>query len=295
MFERYTEKGRRVIFYGRYEASKHCSSYIETQHLLAAVLREEPQVVKPFLPEGTSPETLLAELATIYKNAPVASSTSVDLPLSMESKRVLAYAAEASESLGDRHIGTEHLLLGLLRDDHTAQRFLAKHGIQREHVWQQLDRRHPNAPQAPMDGASREDLHSLIDSLPDGAMDSAAGMLRNIQVWPPPQQQVPPRIAELQQRMQDLIRERRTPGIGGGGGTSSFASGPAGSVQSGHFSFSRSEEGTLVFETHRFHQGHEVTLVERLRSSDDGKNLSYSVDISGPKQQRHVDILFDVS
>src|SRR5947208_15022880 len=43
-------------------------------------------------------------------------STSVDLPLSNESKRVLAYAAEEAERLGHKHIGTEHLLLGLLRE-----------------------------------------------------------------------------------------------------------------------------------------------------------------------------------
>src|SRR5215469_1058145 len=44
-------------------------------------------------------------------------STSVDLPLSNESKRVLAYAAEEAEGLGHRHIGTEHVLLGLVREE----------------------------------------------------------------------------------------------------------------------------------------------------------------------------------
>ena len=44
-------------------------------------------------------------------------ATSVDLPFSNESKRVLAYAAEEAERLGHKHIGTEHLLLGLLREE----------------------------------------------------------------------------------------------------------------------------------------------------------------------------------
>src|ERR1044072_1412096 len=44
-------------------------------------------------------------------------STSVDLPLSNECKRVLAYAAEEAERLSHKHIGTEHLLLGLLREE----------------------------------------------------------------------------------------------------------------------------------------------------------------------------------
>ena len=44
-------------------------------------------------------------------------STSVDLPLSHECKRVLAYGAEEAERLNHKHIGTEHLLLGLLREE----------------------------------------------------------------------------------------------------------------------------------------------------------------------------------
>jgi len=49
-------------------------------------------------------------------------STSVDLPLSNECKRVLAYAAEEAERLGHKHIGTEHLLLGLLREENALPR-----------------------------------------------------------------------------------------------------------------------------------------------------------------------------
>ena len=43
-------------------------------------------------------------------------STAVDLPLSHDSKRVLTYGAEEAERLNHKHIGTEHLLLGLLRE-----------------------------------------------------------------------------------------------------------------------------------------------------------------------------------
>ncbi len=51
MFERYTEQARRVIFFGRYEASQFGSTTIETEHLLLGLLREDPNITKRFLPE----------------------------------------------------------------------------------------------------------------------------------------------------------------------------------------------------------------------------------------------------
>jgi len=49
MFERYTEKARRVIFFARYEASQFGSPYIETEHLLLGLLREDKQLANRFL------------------------------------------------------------------------------------------------------------------------------------------------------------------------------------------------------------------------------------------------------
>ena len=46
MFERYTEKSRRVIFFARYEASQYGSPYIETEHLLLGLLRESPDLTR---------------------------------------------------------------------------------------------------------------------------------------------------------------------------------------------------------------------------------------------------------
>jgi ATP-dependent Clp protease ATP-binding subunit ClpC len=57
--------------------------------------------------------------------------TSVDLPLSNESKRVLAYSAEEAERLRDPHIGVEHMLLGLLREQGAfAAKLLANNGLE---------------------------------------------------------------------------------------------------------------------------------------------------------------------
>jgi len=116
MFERYTEKARRVIFFARYEASQFGSPYIETEHLLLGLLREDKALTNRFLRSHASIESIRKQ---IEGRTPVREkvSTSVDLPLSQECKRVLAFGAEEAERLSHKHIGTEHLLLGLLRED----------------------------------------------------------------------------------------------------------------------------------------------------------------------------------
>src|SRR5215471_18228834 len=116
MFERYTEKARRVIFFARFEASGFGSPYIETEHLLLGLLREDKGLTNRFLRSHTTVESIRKQIegkATVQEKVP----TSVDLPLSNEGKRVLAYAAEEAERLSNKHIGTEHLLLGLLREE----------------------------------------------------------------------------------------------------------------------------------------------------------------------------------
>ena len=95
MFERYTEKARRVIFFARYEASQYGSPYIETEHLLLGILREDQPPVRHCLPPGAS-ETIGKKVDALTQTSEKI-STSVDLPLSQPSKRVLAYAAEESE------------------------------------------------------------------------------------------------------------------------------------------------------------------------------------------------------
>jgi ATP-dependent Clp protease ATP-binding subunit ClpC len=116
MFERFTEKARRVIFFARYEASQFGLTYIETEHLLLGLLREDKALTNRFLRSYVSVESIRKEIekhTTVREKV----ATNVDIPLSNESKRVLAYAAEESERLGHKHIGTEHLLLGLLREE----------------------------------------------------------------------------------------------------------------------------------------------------------------------------------
>jgi ATP-dependent Clp protease ATP-binding subunit ClpC len=90
MFERFTEKLRRVIFFARYEASQFGSPYIETEHLLLGLVREDHALVHAF---QLSPNLLRDQIdkATVIREKV---STSVDLPLSNECKRVLQYTGE---------------------------------------------------------------------------------------------------------------------------------------------------------------------------------------------------------
>jgi ATP-dependent Clp protease ATP-binding subunit ClpC len=116
MFERYTEKARRVVFFARYEASQFGSPYIETEHLLLGLLREDKALSNRFLRSHASVESIRKQIESRTMRAETV-ATSVDLPLSSESKRVLAYAAEEAERLGHKHIGTEHILLGVMREE----------------------------------------------------------------------------------------------------------------------------------------------------------------------------------
>jgi hypothetical protein len=114
MFERYTEKARRVIFFARYEASQFGSPYIEIEHLLFGLFREDPALVSRFVGSAK----IAAEIRTEIENQLTRGeriSTSVEVPLTHECKKVLALAAEEADRLCQRYVGTQHLLLGILR------------------------------------------------------------------------------------------------------------------------------------------------------------------------------------
>ncbi len=138
MFERYTEKARRVIFYARYEASTYGSPYIETEHLLLGLLREDRALAKWFPGESDVESEIRSE---IEKRIPRREriSTSVEMPLTADCKKVLTLAAETSERLGHRMVETEHLLIGILRVEASlAAQILIARGVKPEPIQEQL-------------------------------------------------------------------------------------------------------------------------------------------------------------
>ena len=145
MFERYTEKARRVIFFARYEASQLGSPTIETEHLLLGLLREDKALTNRFLRSHASVESIRKQINehTVIREKV---ATSVDLPLSNEGTRVLAHAAEEAERLAHKHIGTEHLLLGLLREENCfAAQILQERGLKLVEVRDELARTPPQS------------------------------------------------------------------------------------------------------------------------------------------------------
>ena len=117
MFERYTERARRVLFFARYEASQLGSISIETEHLLLGLIREGKGLTsRIFQRSHLSLESIRKEVEgrTVFREKV---STSVEIPFSAETKRVLQYAAEEADRLLHNYIGTEHLLLGILREE----------------------------------------------------------------------------------------------------------------------------------------------------------------------------------
>jgi len=179
MFERYTEKARRVIFFARYEASQFGSPYIETEHLLLGLLREDKALTNRFLRSHASVESIRKQIeahTTIREKV----STSVDLPLSNECKRVLAYAAEEAERLGHKHIGTEHLLLGLLREEKCfAAEILQERGLKLAQIRDELGRvtQEKIAPQPRQRESSllAEFSRDLTQAAMDGQLDPLVG------------------------------------------------------------------------------------------------------------------------
>lgn len=116
MFERYTEKARRAIFFARYEASQFGSPYIEAEHLLLGIMRENIAIAGHLSRPHFTAEHIRKRIGELRPSRAKV-STSVDMPLSEESKRALAHAAEEADRLGDKQISTRHLLLGLLREE----------------------------------------------------------------------------------------------------------------------------------------------------------------------------------
>ena len=120
MFERYTEKARRAIFFARYEASQYAR--IESEHLLLGVMREDKV---PLL--KSKPFARKLNRTSRYESA---FPPSVEVPFGQECKRILIHALEETERLGHKHVGTEHLLLGIRREDQClAARMLQAHEV----------------------------------------------------------------------------------------------------------------------------------------------------------------------
>jgi len=130
MFERFNEHVRRSLFFARYEASRSSSRSIGSEHLLLGMLREADPVMTDLIERldvdvRTLRDELLGDRVSVERV-----STSPDLPLAEETKKALAFAVHEAESMGHGAVGTEHLMLGLLRAEGcSAAQYLTAHGF----------------------------------------------------------------------------------------------------------------------------------------------------------------------
>jgi len=117
MFEKFTERGRKVVIYAKEEAERRQNDYLGTEHLLLALLRDEDALPVMILRKmGISLDELRME---IERNLPVGNAILAfgDVPFTPRAKKVLELAVEEARLLGHNYIGSEHILLGLIRED----------------------------------------------------------------------------------------------------------------------------------------------------------------------------------
>lgn len=130
MFERYTEKARQVIFFARYEVSQFGATAIKTEHLLLGLLSADKSLLHRVLPASMSTDDLRKQIETrmIVREKIL---TATPIPLSDSAKNVLRHATEEADSLSHESISTEHILLGLLREENSmAAKILGENGIE---------------------------------------------------------------------------------------------------------------------------------------------------------------------
>jgi ATP-dependent Clp protease ATP-binding subunit ClpC len=117
MFEKFTERGRKVIIYAKEEAEKRQNDYLGTEHLLLAVLKEDDGLPIAILKRiGITPEEIRLE---VERNLPQGTNlmTFGDIPFTPRAKKVLELAVEEARLLGHSYIGSEHIFLGLIREE----------------------------------------------------------------------------------------------------------------------------------------------------------------------------------
>src|ERR1700732_3544909 len=138
MFERYSEKASRAIFFARYEARLFGSSNIETEHLLLGLLREDRALARLVLGSRETLETIRRE---VEAHVPFAEnvSTSVEMPLATDSTRIVTFAAEEANDLNHQYVGVEDLYLGILREEKClAARILQARGVEIHAIRQRI-------------------------------------------------------------------------------------------------------------------------------------------------------------
>ena len=116
MFKRFTERARRVIILAREEAELYRHEYLGTEHILQGVIKDGGGIAVAIVQKSGVDLTQLKK--ELEKSLPRSSNSLIigDIPFTSRAKKVLEFAVEEARSLNHNYIGTEHLLLGLLKE-----------------------------------------------------------------------------------------------------------------------------------------------------------------------------------
>ncbi|RIK00004.1 MAG: ATP-dependent Clp protease ATP-binding subunit ClpC [Armatimonadetes bacterium] len=215
MWQRFTERARKVVFYAQEEAQKFGEGYVSTEHLLLGLVRESESVASRVLEKlGVSLGRVRSE---VEKQLPRGESrTAQEMTLTPRAKRVIDLAYDEARQLNNNYIGTEHLLLGLIREgDGLAGRVLTKLGVELDRARKEVQSLQENETQGRSSGRAAhapgtktptldEFGRDLTDLARDGRLDPVVG-----------------RISEIERVMQILCRRTKNnpcligdPGVG---------------------------------------------------------------------------------
>src|SRR5580658_5916158 len=194
MWQRFTERARKVVFYAQEEAQRFGEGYVSTEHLLLGLVRESDSVAARVLEKlGVSLNRIRSE---VEKQLPRGDARpNQDMTLTPRAKRVIDLAYDEARNLNNNYIGTEHLLLGLIREgDGLAGRVLAKLGVELEKARREVMALQDNESQAKNGGRSSSSTsgstktatldefgRDLTDLARDGKLDPVVGRQNEIE------------------------------------------------------------------------------------------------------------------
>ncbi len=186
MFKRFTERARRVIILAREEAELYRHEYLGTEHILQGVVKDGGGIAVAIIQKtGTDLTQLKKELE---KNLPRSSNSLIigDIPFTSRAKKVLEFAVEEARSLNHNYIGTEHLLLGLLKEkEGVACRILNSFGMYFEDVKEKIVEMFKEPTEATREAGKTPTLDEFSRDLTkmavDGKLDPIIGRAKEIE------------------------------------------------------------------------------------------------------------------
>jgi len=177
MFERFTDRARKVMALANQEAQRLNHEYIGTEHILLGLVKEGSGVGANVLRNlDVDLRRVRLEVEKLVKAGPEM-VTMGKLPQTPRAKKVIEYAIEEARNLNHNYVGTEHLLLGLLREhDGVAAQVLMNLGLKLEEVREEVLNLLGAGNENPEAGASKGDQSSSGDAAASGGMPgSGAG------------------------------------------------------------------------------------------------------------------------